>query len=836
FPLALPTLLLGLQIAVHNNAVLLLPGFAAMMWLNFRSQIRTLKTLVGYGLLLALPSLAYLYVPLRAEWLIAQLGRQAAIEHGYLADFYRSGLAGLIRYFTAADFTGGVVTNWGLVPEKFITFYLPELLLEEFQLTGLILGLIGGLGLVFTQPRRFVPFFLWYAVPIPFVLVYNQGEQSAFLLPSFLVFAIFAGSLLTLVPQLLLKFQRTSKNEQLAINNEQSTISNEQLATDNEPSSNPPTFQPSILPPLLSLLILGLVFPLLILPNIQHNLNWLSRKWNRGIYNEWADALNHPLEPEAGMLAHWGDLTSFWYMQHAEGRRPDLRGVYPPTEAQVIDWYERGNPDLYISGPLQGWASGIQERYQLIPWGRLVRIAPYEREPRSLLPTLRYPHDTTFGDRLRLLGADFAAQAVDGRVYPVTLTWQALTELPPRSTVSLRLTQGDGIVAQLDEALRSGWFPSDILPAGQHLLSYALVPIPLGTLPGEYRLQLAVYESPRRPWLQAAGSPVLDLGPVEVVSPPAGDRPELPPLKAPPNHDFNGEIELVGYDYSVARVGQGKGFGLALLWQTHRSPSENYTLRLDAVDSAGNTLRTIEHQPVAGRAPTSSWQAGQFVRDLINVTVPASAPPGAGALHVRLSWLRPDGSSLGLRRWTMPVGDGLDLDSLTVTEKEDRLFTPPSIRYPLEVNLDNRAKLIGFNTDLAAEPDGQSDLQLNRATCPAEGCPLTVEFYWQALSEMDQPYQVFFHLVDANGQIVAQLDRAPGPGGKEPTTGWLPGEIVSHPVDLSLAPDLPVGRYTLRLGLYLPPTGPRLPVADSTGQRTALDYIDVASIKISNDP
>ena len=65
------------------------------------------------------PGLFYLYIPLRAQWLIAQYGQQEAIARGLLADFYTPGWQGLIRYYTAADFTGGVATNWGLVPVQF---------------------------------------------------------------------------------------------------------------------------------------------------------------------------------------------------------------------------------------------------------------------------------------------------------------------------------------------------------------------------------------------------------------------------------------------------------------------------------------------------------------------------------------------------------------------------------------------------------------------------------------------------------------------------------------------------------------------------------------------
>ncbi|MCB0208801.1 MAG: DUF2723 domain-containing protein [Anaerolineae bacterium] len=799
-PLALPTLLLGLQIAVHNNAVLLLPGYIVFVLLYFRQQLRSPKAIIGHALLLALPGLFYFYIPLRAEWLIAQYGRQTAIEHGFLADFYHSGFNGLVRYFTATEFTGGVVTNWGLVPEQFFSVYLP-LLAEDFTPFGIALGIIGGLGLAITQPRRFLPLLLWYAIPIPLVIVYGQGEQSAFLLPSFLIFAIFAGTTILLIPQLLTKLLRVQR------------------------------FTPHVLRFTPYLLFLAILF-FLLQPQLDHNLIWLTRKWNRDIYHEWSDALNHPLEANAGLLAHWGDLTSFWYLQHAEQRRPDLRGVYPPTEEVVLDWYAHGNPDLYIAGPLQGWASGIQDRYQLIPWGRLVRIAPRQVDPVDLLPDLPAIDNAVFSDNLRLLGVDAPAQATSGQLFPVTLTWQTLVELPPRTTVSLRLVRHDGIVAQLDDSLRSGWFPTDTIAAGQHVLSYALIPVPIGTLPGDYRLQLVTYARVSRPWNLPDGSPVLDMKPVEIVSPNAQDVVIPAYLKQPFSHDFNGEITLAGYDYSVSRVGQGKGFGLELLWQAQKKPEDNYTLLVEALDAGGNLLRSVEVQPVGGEAPTGSWVSGQFIRDQVNIVVPASAPPGDNALYVRLSWLRPDGSQLNLRRWHLPVGSSLALDSLNIVEKEDRVFAPPSqLTTPLAVNLDNKTQLLGYNTTLPALSNADAAFQLNLNDCREQekGCQLSFEFYWQALSEMARPYRVFVHLVNDDGDIIAQRDKVPGRGEKQPTTGWIPGEVVADPLELTLAPDVPPGHYTLRLGMYLPTDGPRLPIVDVDNQPVG-DFVNIGTI------
>jgi hypothetical protein len=796
-PLALPALLLGLQIAVHSTTVLLIPGLLFFAWLNLRQMLFTKKSFMAHCPLLIIPGLLYLYIPLRAEWLIAHYGRFEAIGRGLLADFYHSGLSGLVRYFSAADFTGGVATNWSLVPEQFITVYIP-LLIEDLTPLGVGLGLVGAVALAVSQPRRFLPLFLLYAAPIPFVLTYGQGEQSAFLLPSFLIFALCAGYTFIPINQLL----------------------------------NPLVPRPILRVSRITFYIL--LFTFLLLPQIQYNTLWLNRKWTRAIYEEWADALNHPLEPGSGMLAHWGDLTSFWYMQHAEGLRPDLRGVYPPDEAAVIDWFERGNPNLYIAGPLQGWAAGIQDRYQLIPWGRLVRIAPRQLDPRSLLPPLPQPPEADFDHKLRLLGLDYPAQAVGGSVYPVTLNWQALAELPEQTTISLRLSRDDGIVAQLDERLRSGWFPSETLPAGQHVLSYALLPIPLGTLPGEYRLQLVTYIRASQPLRLPAGQVTLDLGAVQVVSPPPGFQPDLSRYETLSSHNFNGEIELAGYTYTVSRVGQGKGFGLELLWRAAIAPQDNYTLWVEAVDAGGRVLRAVERQPQAGQAPTGSWQPGQFIRDQVDLVVPASAPPGPEALQVRLSWRRPDGSPLPLRRWGLPMGLGLNLAWLEVTEKENRVFAPPPIQHPLDANLENKTRLLGYNTALAAVPGRPNHFQLDRSTCTqgeTEDCLLALDFYWQGLSEMALPYQVFFHVVDANGKIVAQRDAAPGRAGKEPTTGWLPGEIVAHPVELPLSPDLAGGQYSIRIGLYLPPNGPRLFILDETGQAVK-DFVEVGKIEI----
>jgi hypothetical protein len=96
---------------------------------------------------------------------------------------------------------------------------------------------------------------------------------------------------------------------------------------------------------------------------------------------------------------------------------------------------------------------------------------------------------------------------------------------------------------------------------------------------------------------------------------------------------------------------------------------------------------------------------------------------------------------------------------------------------------------------------------------------------------MDQLYFVFLHLVDEQGHMIAQQDKVPGIRGKQPTTSWLPGEVVIDPMDLILRPDLPPGPYTLRLGLYLPADGSRLPVLDSAGQQAG-HFVEIGPLQV----
>jgi hypothetical protein len=97
---------------------------------------------------------------------------------------------------------------------------------------------------------------------------------------------------------------------------------------------------------------------------------------------------------------------------------------------------------------------------------------------------------------------------------------------------------------------------------------------------------------------------------------------------------------------------------------------------------------------------------------------------------------------------------------------------------------------------------------------PGETAELTL--YWKALRPVPTNYQVFVHLRDHAGAVVAQSDRL-NPG-DYPTEWWPLTKYVRDEHRLEIPAELPAGVYDLAVGLWTMGEGVRLPVADGDGQ------------------
>lgn len=101
--------------------------------------------------------------------------------------------------------------------------------------------------------------------------------------------------------------------------------------------------------------------------------------------------------------------------------------------------------------------------------------------------------------------------------------------------------------------------------------------------------------------------------------------------------------------------------------------------------------------------------------------------------------------------------------------------------------------------------------QIDGELQPGETITLAVD--WLAITQPDFDYNIFLHVIDENGAIVAQLDTQPQ-AGAAPMTTWVPGQIIPDAYQLSIPADAP-GTLRLLIGLYNWQTQERLPVGAS---------------------
>jgi mannosyltransferase len=78
---------------------------------------------------------------------------------------------------------------------------------------------------------------------------------------------------------------------------------------------------------------------------------------------------------------------------------------------------------------------------------------------------------------------------------------------------------------------------------------------------------------------------------------------------------------------------------------------------------------------------------------------------------------------------------------------------------------------------------------------------LQLRLQWITDAPLDTRYKVFVQLLNSEGVLVAQRDSEPS-GGQALTTLWQPNEPVTDNHALLIPSDLPLGEYTLIIGLY----------------------------------
>ena len=236
------------------------------------------------------------------------------------------------------------------------------------------------------------------------------------------------------------------------------------------------------------------------------------------------------------------------------------------------------------------------------------------------------------------------------------------------------------------------------------------------------------------------------------------------------------------------QASQGDTVMVSAMWQVLAQMNKNYSVAAVLLAPDGQVLGRRETYPGLGLRPTRYLTPGDSFVDVypLKLTGDAAEPVVARAavnLFDFESATRAGFPALDERGLeTTPI-----VGQIKITPKTWPVYQP---QQAARVNFNQAITLIGY------------DLSPDRSA---------LTLYWQSQAMVEADYVVFIHLLDADGQVIAQAD-GPPTGNAYPTSWWSPGEIIADRHALPGTPDA----VALWLGLYDLASGQRLPMAETT--------------------
>ncbi len=429
-------------------------------------------------------------------------------------------------------------------------------------------------------------------------------------------------------------------------------------------------------------------------------------------------------------------------------------------------------------------------------WG--VRLEHWRLEaqklPRLAAGPIEREMAVNFNNYLDLVGA---APLSDTEL---ALFWRPRQPLPDNLALSLRLTDVDGFDwgrEILTGSLGYPTYPTSRWPVGQLIATRHPLPWLTGTPPGQYVAEIGlgladgngftgwdVLDAQGRPQRRTALVESLPLG--RVIPPPADALPE-------PGHP-SPRLTLRRVILPQTSAQPGDRLRLALEWQAGQEKQAEVSLAFDLLDAAGQTHRVGASPTPSGDFALSRWQPGQSVLGQYWLDIPPAAAPGPAWLLGRLS-----------EAGDTETGGTFPIAAVEILPTERNFTPPPAMDIPVQANFSGQAALLGV------------DCPAGCAAAARESLPLTR--YWPAgAGRVAAADTGFVDLLGQNETVRLNADHAP----PKPTQGWVPGEIITDPVTLTLPIDLPPGAYALEIGLYnaADPAFTRLPL--TTGESRVL--------------
>ncbi len=449
--LSAAALAFGLGMAHHRMIALLLPpALIFILWADpglIRQPRRWLRP-IGLGLA---PLLLYLYLPLRGAAGVTSLDGTFSPTLAGTLDWILA--RGYSVFLTDNPF--GVQRNAG----TFIALFLAQ--------TGAILALAALLGIASAwrfSARRYVFLLVATVAQVAFGVVYKVQDVEVFLIPAFMLMALWAAWGLT--PIFDGAVQRiVPVAAQLHL---------------------PRGWRRAILA-LPALLLAGIVLFEPVRAAV-HEFPQRNRGDEWGVYDYGQDIISH-VARDGTVVGLLGETTLVRYFRDVLGQRPDVQVI--PADAETarfatVDAALAAGLPVYLTRDLPGAAG----RYSLDAAGPLIAVSPKATPGPA-------PAGRELGAGIVLVDARAEVQQPrSGSVVRLTLVWAATAPVSEALKVSARLLDGAGNVLAADDRVPVHFaYPTTAWAPGEPVTDVYDLAVPPLAPPDPYRVLLILYRA-----------------------------------------------------------------------------------------------------------------------------------------------------------------------------------------------------------------------------------------------------------------------------------------------------------------------------------------------------
>jgi hypothetical protein len=465
-----------LGLAHHRTIILLIPALLVYVLMADPGIVRRPREWLPALPLVLAPLLLYAYIPLRAPhtpYLRVELAP------GTYVWLYQNDLNSFLATVTGSTFGGSL----GLGPDLLDRLHQAlGWLVAQFPGPGLLLGLWGAIWQAIRRRADFTLLGLTFLATVCFCLLYRIGDVYVLYIPAYLAFA---GWLATGAAWLLSWLASVERRRWRWV----------------------------------GLVAAGVVLVSVPAFSLAGNFSAVDRSEDTAARDMWETILTQPLPNGAVLVTNdRNEAVPLLYMQHVEGRRPNLTILFPPmfpgpqwadvggVTQQALD---TGRP-AYLVKPMPG----LEVAYKLVPAGPVVQVVGPARTD------LAHSLDLSVGRSLHLTGCEVTPeQPQSGQNVAVSLAWRVVGPAPDRLGVTIRLADANGnVVAAWDGQPGGEFYPPSLWKEGQRLRVIGQLALPTDLPPGNYDLRAGFY-----------ALPILDPLPT-----PAGDIPSLSTIAVSP--------------------------------------------------------------------------------------------------------------------------------------------------------------------------------------------------------------------------------------------------------------------------------------------------------------